>query len=377
MSFNMNSMEELKIALQAKKSAIEGGITLLEEQKKARALRVEEILKDELNKTLQAIFESDNKVVDGLKLDGFETIDSLNTLLLEVENLELDAVNNPVKDLDQSIAELHNKMAGLKLEQASNRLEINMAVQPNLLKAAFEEIPNAFMLHSECLNSKQFVLEIPEQLPLNDSSDDEHDMFNIHIHKMNQSTTFTQTILQNLMINISCQVPGKEKVEMEVGSVASRMMKMKAEISEESDSISVHLKRPNNIIGSINVKMLGSHIVNSPVVHHFFHSEEKEPTHHNLTIANESVNIFEMTLTGLERFEQLKLQKARSQLLLGASKFESDAISPDSTIPLDVGTSCAESIWEAISDESEDDCLYGPGQVSVFPSFAMNGSNGK
>ena len=296
-------------------------------------------------------------MVANLKESGFESITLLNTLIAEVEGLE---ISEGVKDLEhKSIAELQNKMASLTFVE-----EIDMAVQLNLLKSGFAEIPKAFLLHSSSLNAKQFILEIPQQnLPLKQSMDD-HESFDLHISKMNSATNFSQHELENLIIDISCHVPGKEKQVVKVGSVASRMMKMKAEIS--NDKIIVQVKRPNNIIGQISVKVLGSHIINSPILHHFFYSEDKEPSNHNLTSLDESVSIFDMTMTGLNRFDQLKLEKTRRQVLLGASECYSI---PESPLPLDVGVSCRASIWEPISEDEEEDCQIDlSDRVSVFPT---------
>ena len=235
-----------------------------------------------------------------------------------------------------------------------------------MLKAGFAEIPKAFLLHSSYLNAKQFKLEIPQQnLPLKESMDD-HESFDLHISKMNSATNFSQHELENLIMAISCHVPGKEEKQVvKVGSVASRMMKRKAEISNEK--IIVQVKRPNNIIGQISVKVLGSNIINSPILHHFFYSEDKEPSNHNLTSLDESVSIFDMTMTGLNRFDQLKLEKTRRQVLLGASKCNSI---PESPLPLDVGVSCRASIWEPISEDEEEYCPIDlADRVSVFPTY--------
>ena len=62
---------------------------------------------------------------------------------------------------------------------------------------------------------------------------DDHESFDLHISKMNSATNFSQHELENLIIDISCHVPGKEKQVVKVGSVASRMMKMKSEISND------------------------------------------------------------------------------------------------------------------------------------------------
>ena len=359
MSFTDNSILKLKMALSDKKCAIEESITLLEEDQKSRAQKIEEILKEELNKTLQAICKSDSEVVANLKDSGFESIHLLNSLLAEAEGLE---ISEGVKDLEpKSIAELENKMASVKFVE-----KIEMAVQPNMLKAGFAEIPKAFLLHSSYLNAKQFKLEIPQQnLPLKESMDD-HESFDLHISKMNSATNFSQHELENLIMAISCHVPGKEEKQVvKVGSVASRMMKIKAEISDEK--IIVQVKRPNNIIGQICVKVLGSNIINSPILHHFFYSEDKEPSNHNLTSLDESVSIFDMTMTGLNRFDQLKLEKTRRQVLLGASKCNSI---PESPLPLDVGVSCRASIWEPISEDEEEHCEIDlSDRVSVFPTY--------
>ena len=214
------------------------------------------------------------------------------------------------------------------------------------------------MLHSSTLNAKQFKLEILQpNLDSNQSVDDDHESFEIHISKLNPASNFTQHEMENMNIQMSCQVPGSEKKVVNVGSVASRLLKMKAEVSR--NRVIVNVKRPNNICGEIAVKVLGSHLVNSPILHHLFYSEDKEPSDHNLTILDESVSIFDMTLSGLTRIDQMKLEKTRRQVL-GGSDCKS---TPELPFPLAVGVSSMESAWE---QEEENFDISLSDRVSVF-----------
>ena len=85
----MNSISEMKMALITKKSVIEEGITLLEEDQKTRAKKIEEILQEELAKTVQSLHNSDMEIVRSLSDSGFGSIKRLNDLMAEIEDLEL------------------------------------------------------------------------------------------------------------------------------------------------------------------------------------------------------------------------------------------------------------------------------------------------
>ena len=52
-------------------------------------------------------------------------------------------------------------------------------------------------------------------------------------------------------MEMCCQVPGSEKKGVNVGSVASRLLKMKANLSK--NGVIVNVKRPKNICGEISV----------------------------------------------------------------------------------------------------------------------------
>merc|ERR1719186_2516957 len=93
----------------------------------------------------------------------------------------------------------------------------------------------------------------------------------------------------------------------------------KAWLSEDGGLVTVQLKRPKNTIGKISVRVLGSNIVNSPLLHQFLNDENKDPTSHELTLANDSIGIFDMT--GLDESDLASLDMTtRRHMMLSAGK---------------------------------------------------------
>ena len=118
------------------------------------------------------------------------------------------------------------------------------------------------------------------------------------------------------MVTVKCHLPGEGVSVLEECSVWSKLEKKKAVVSEDGENITVHMRRPTNMFGKISVDLLGSNIVNSPMLYKF---SSDSPAPQNLTLGNDSIGIF--NTTGLDQSDINSLDlTARQQKLFPVGK---------------------------------------------------------
>jgi len=293
--------------LKATKCAIEDAMGNLERGKKARDFRRKEILLTEMKQVLAMLSETDNKVVKDLKGEAFDMIRSISKVIDEV---------NPQHNAQQKNQFVKDKVKSLGLDEFLRSLDISVSVQPGFMTSAVEKISDAITLDSPVLNSKQFLLEMPERLTGFQPVDYNPKYVDINIYSVSDSMTFTPLVLKQLVVEVTGLMPDKGRFVLEERSVWSMLEERKSKIGEDGGCITVQVRRPNNIFGRISVRVLGSNIVNSPILHQFSHNENKEAT-----AANDTIGVFDMTVNGLDESDLVSLDMTtRRQMLLSAGK---------------------------------------------------------
>jgi len=292
--------------LKATKCAIEDAMDNLERGKKARDVRRKEILLTEMKQVLAMLSETDNKVVKDLKGEAFDMIRSISKVIDEV---------NPQHNAQQKNQFVKDKVKSLGLDEFLRSLDISVSVQPGFMTSAVEKISDAITLDSPVLNSKQFLLEMPERLTGFQPVDYNPKYVDINIYSVSDSMTFTPLVLKQLVVEVTGLMPDKGRFVLEERSVWSMLEERKSKIGEDGGCITVQVRRPNNIFGRISVRVLGSNIVNSPILHQFY-NENKEAT-----AANDTIGVFDMTVNGLDESDLVSLDMTtRRQMLLSAGK---------------------------------------------------------
>jgi len=292
--------------LKATKCAIEDAMDNLERGKKARDVRRKEILLTEMKQALAMLSETDNKVVKDLKGEAFDMIRSIGKVIDEV---------NPQHNPQQKNQFVKDKVKRLGLDEFLRSLDVSVSVQPGFMTSALEKISDAIILDSPVLNSKQFLLEMPERLTSFQPVDYNPKYVDINIYSVSDSMTFTPLVLKQLVVEVTGLMPDKGRFVLEERSVWSMLEERKSKIGEDGGCITVQVRRPNNIFGRISVRVLGSNIVNSPILHQFY-NENKEAT-----AANDTIGVFDMTVNGLDESDLVSLDMTtRRQMLLSAGK---------------------------------------------------------
>ena len=304
--------------LRETKRAIEDGVDNLERGKKMRDLKRKEILVAEMKQALATLAETDTKIVKDLKGEAFDMIRSVSKIFEEAKSMEDSLGDNHSLDAQKKVESLKDQMRRLGMDEFLRSLDISVSIQPGFMTAAFEKIYDGLYLNSPVLDPRQFFLQIPEkQLNFKTAYDYKH--FDIHIFTANKSLVFTpMVVMHNLQVEVMGQMPeqGQGKMILEQGSVLSKMEKMKAKISEDGSYVTVQIKRGSDVFGRISVKVLGSNIVNSPILHEFSrcHKEIKD-----VSVTNDTLGMFDMT--GLDESDLASLDMTtRRQMLLSAWK---------------------------------------------------------
>jgi len=316
-------LDNLQVSLEITKSEIEVGVDNLEDGKKARDVKKKELLLHEMKQILAKLNEIDKKVVKDLKGDAFDFLRSVNKITDEIASMKdaLKTAPENERNWKTEVNALKVKVENLECADFVSCLGLSVSVQPGTMAAAVERISDAIFLGNSVLNPKHFLVEMPEKqtLPALQITNPNYIEVRIHIVGEGAPTTFCSYLLQKLMVTLACQLPGEGIRVMEECSVWSKVEKKKAVVSEDGTHITVQLKRPNNTIGKISVQLLGTNIVNSPMLHQFGHDENKDPTAHNLTLGNDSIGIFDTT--GLDQSDVNSLDMtARRQMFLAAGK---------------------------------------------------------
>jgi len=231
-----------------------------------RAAKVREILLGEVGKVMNEVLKDDTELVNAMKKKGESALQKIDELCCDNDDLE--SFYNLAEDMN------------------SIRLDVN----PRALGTAFDAVKNAFMMNGGGgMNAKQFSLDIP--------SFEDDDFIEIKILRGDASPKYSKEVLNMIYINMECQVPGNPSTMIRLGSAGSRVAKSKGSVSEDENTVSISMRKPNNIIGRISVRVFGSHIVNSPFIVQFHHDEFKLPNEHNLTIANDTLGVSVLNLT--------------------------------------------------------------------------------
>ena len=310
--------------LQEKKSEIEVGMDNLEKGKIARDVQKKEILLREMKQVLTILNDTDTKIVKDLKGEALDLIRMISKIGQAASALK-DLVNNGTQDdakWKDDVEALKDKVQNLRLDEFLSSLDMSVSIQPGSMATAFEKISDSIFFQTPVLHPKLFLLELPERLPSFQAANCNPKFVDVQIFTVGEGHTFTPMVLTKLMLDLTYyQMPGQGRVVMEETSVWTKMEKNKAWLSEDGGLVTVQVKRPNNIIGKISVRVLGSNIVNSPLLHQFLSDDSRDPTSDNKAFANDSIGIFDST--GLDEFDLASLDMTtRRQMPLSAGKQE-------------------------------------------------------
>ena len=314
-------LQDVCSKLQETKSAIEVGVDSLESGKKARDVQKKEILLRQMKQVLATLNDTETNVIKDLKGEAFDLIKSISKISGALSALQEIVCNGTKYDAKwkEDVETLKGEVNNLKLDGFLSSLDMSVSIHPGSMATALEKFSDAIFLHTPVLHPKQFLLELPERLPSFQTANYDPKFIDIQIFTITEGLAFNPIVLRQLMLVVTCMVPGQGKVVLEESSVWTKIEKNKAWLSEGGGLVTIQLKRPNPSIGKISIRVLGSDIVNSPLIHQFINEENTDPTFHNLTLAKDSIGIFDTT--GLDESDLASLDMTtRREMLLSAGE---------------------------------------------------------
>ena len=225
--------------------------------------------------------EIDKKVVKDFKGEAFDFIRSIRSMTNKIDVMKdslKDASDDKNEIVKAEVKTLKAQADQLEIDEFVKCLDISVSLQPGSMASAFERVPDAIYLETPFLNPKDFCLEVT----LGASN-----YVEVKIHNVGENTPASLSsplLLRKLMVTVKCHLPGEGVSVLEECSVWSKLEKKKAVVSEDGENITVQMRRPTNMFGKISVDLLGSNIVNSPILHKF---SSDSPDPQNYTLGND------------------------------------------------------------------------------------------
>ena len=274
-------LHDLQRSLKIKKSAIEVGVDNLEDGQKARDVKRKEHLLREMKQVLTELNKIDREVEKDMKGEAFDFLHSINKITDEIATMKdslIDPLDQNESKWKTEVNALKARIVNMECDEFVSCLSISVSIQLGAMAAAVERVSDSIFLETPLLNPKHFFLEMPEKQPLAafQLAYNNPNYVDVRIHFVGEGSpsTISFFLLQKLMMTLTCQLPGHGIRVMEDCSVWSKMEKKKAVVSKDGTCITVQLKRPNFTVCKISVHLLGSNIVNSPVLHQFFQNDK-------------------------------------------------------------------------------------------------------
>ena len=294
----MKELVKLQNTVDSKKRAIEVGVDEMEDGIKVRDVLKRKVLLSEMKKLLAQLNEVDKSVVRGLKGEAFDHLRVIGRISDEIGGLKAslsDASNCGSKNFKEDVEKLKEKVKGLDTDEFTECLKISVEIHPSSLMSCLENIADSVVLESPFLNSKSLSLDL--------HTDPEVPHPNYLGIKIVSSDKFSALLLKKTIITMT-DGHGQRSTGarvLEECSVAEKVEKEKAKISEDGKVILIQFKKPSTAVVNISVHLLGSNIINSPITYEVSSMGSiKDTAGNNLSYGNDSIGIFDMTGADLE-----------------------------------------------------------------------------
>jgi len=299
----MSDLDQFSNYLKETKKAIEDGIETLEKGKKMRELKRKEILASEMKRLLTTMAKNDTKVVQDLKGEAFDMLQSINKV---IENVKTVGAEH-----DIGFQKAH--VQSLEFDEFLRSLNITISSNPDMLASTVDKLSDAVYISSPVLNPQHLFLQLANKQALVQPGNFNCKYVSINIFSGSDSIKFTPSVMRELHVVVEgIQSHDQRKSILEETTVFAKMNIMKASISDESDYVTVQLKRPRNGLVRISVKALGSNIVNSPIIYEYNICDEDGVKDNSLV--NDTLGMFDMT--GLDESDIVSLDMTRRRQFL-------------------------------------------------------------
>jgi len=276
MQWKKDLVAELKLlesGLAARSSDLEKKVDMMEATSKEREGERKNIFLKEMKKLLVILNEVDKKVTKDLKTEAFDNIRSMNKLKCELKALEDELLTSASSNLEageviQSLNNLKSEVSILEESFPASSLSLSVANSPEQMVFLTNTIKAAVYVKTPVLDPHHYSLDCSAMFTQAASKDS---LMELRLHCSLPTRKFSPLVLSKLVLSLSCP-DGRHfqsRRVIEEGTVAELIKKKKAFVSTPT-SIMIQVKKPKNLVVTLEVKLLETDVLNSPKVFSFF-----------------------------------------------------------------------------------------------------------
>ena len=261
-------LKRLEANLASKSRELEEGFDSIEAKQKEREGDRKTIFLREMKKLLIILNDVDKKVTKDLKNEAFDNIRCMNKVKEEVaaltDKLSTSDVNIAAGEAIKSLNILKTKFTQIDEDFPTSSLSLSVSNSPERMSFLTHTVAEAVYLKTPTLDSHHYSLDCSPMFSPNAVNDS---LIELRLHCTLPTRQFNALVLSKLVLSMHCPDGShfQSKRILEEGTLAELIKKKKAFVSTPS-SVMVQIKKPKNLIVSLEVKLLESNILNSPRV---------------------------------------------------------------------------------------------------------------
>jgi len=376
----LNELKMLESTLSGKTGQIENKVDAMDASRKEREGERKAIFLREVKKLLVVLNDVDKKVSQDLKMEAFDNIRSMKKLKEDIASFveKIDTASNELKpdEVAEQLNIIRNKAASIEESFSVSNLSLSVCSNQEHLTFMSNTIRSAAYLKTPDLDPHHYALDCsPMFVPaaVKDSS------IEFRIHCNLPTRKFNRQVLAKLYLCISCPDGSHllSKRILEEGSMEKLIRKKKAFLATPSTLV-IQVKKPRNLVVTMEVKLLETDVLNSPKVFNFLWSSEE---------ASSVQDITRLDTTGTGRLCHADLDMTDvddlgvadapvpSSTSTPASPSPADSPNPDSSIQPSGPTPPKQSRLSSLSTSDESDRLtYISTLDRTNPHFSLNAS---
>jgi len=281
----MQELKTLELNITSKTSEIETKIDNLDATRKGREDGRKSIVLKEMKKLLVILNDVDKKVSQDLKMEAFDNIRSMNRLRQDIlsleEKLRSENWDPEESEVVEELSQLKNKANMFEESFSVENLSLSVSSSQDHMTFLSNTIRNAVYLKTPELDPRHYSLDCsPMFSPM--ASSDSH--IELRVHCSFPTRQFNQQVLAKLVLSIYTPDGShyQSKRVLEEGTINNLIRKKKAFLATPTTLV-INVKKPKNLVATIEVKLLETDVLNSPKVFNFLCSSVDTSTVQDLT----------------------------------------------------------------------------------------------
>ena len=318
----VHELSTLELKITSKTKEIETKMDELDARRKIREDERKSIILREMKKLLVMLNDVDKKVSQDLKMEAFDNVRSMSKLRQETVDLG-GKLRSEDFDLEEGkVVEELNKLKNnahiIEESFSVENLSLSVGSSHDHLIYLGNTIRNAVYLKTPELDPRHYSLDCTPMFSPMASSDS---LMELRVHCSLPTRQFNQQILAKLVFSVYSPDGSRYQGRriLEEGSMDNLIRKKKAFLATPTTLV-INVRKPKNLVATLELKLLETDVLNSPRVFNFLCSSDDTSTVQDLTR-------LDMTGTGMLCRADLDITEVEEELaVVGADP-------PGATIP--------------------------------------------